>query len=83
MHLLTQVTPLPDYKLALTFGTGETKVADINPFLQTEAFESLHNPTLFNTVANKEYYVEWLDGEVDLSADTLWHISTAIKHKEK
>lgn len=76
MHVLSQVIPLSDYQLALTFDTGETKVADIKPYLQTEAFRSLQNHMLFNTVANKVYYVEWLDGEVDLSADTLWHIGT-------
>jgi hypothetical protein len=81
MHWLAQVTPLPGYKLALTFGTGETKVVDINPFLQAEAFKNLHNPVLFNAVANREYYVEWLDGEIDLSADTLWHIGMAHERK--
>ncbi len=76
MHVLSQVIPLSDYQLALTFDTGETKVADIKPYLQTEAFRGLQNHVLFNTVENKAYYVEWLDGEVDLSADTLWHIGT-------
>ncbi len=30
-------------------------------------------------VQNRQYYVEWLDGEVDLSADTLWYIGELIE----
>ena len=74
MRLLTNVAPLSDCRLACTFGDGIERVADISPYLQSEAFRPLQKPELFNKVQNRQYYVEWLDGEVDLSADTIWHI---------
>ena len=80
MRLLTNVVPLSNYRLACTFDNGIEKVADITPYLQSEAFKPLQKPDLFNKVQNRNYYVEWLDGEVDLSADTLWHIGVALQN---
>ena len=74
MRFLTDIAPLPHYKLVCTFDDGTEKVADISQYLQSEVFRPLQNTELFNSVQNHQYYVEWLDGEVDLSADTLWHI---------
>ena len=79
MRFLTYIKPLSDYKLACTFDNGIEKVADLTQYLQSEAFRPLQNLELFSEVQNKQYYVEWLDGEVDLSADTLWHIGTALQ----
>jgi hypothetical protein len=79
MRHLTSITPLGNYRLACQFDNGVEKVADITQYLQSEAFRPLQNVDLFKTVENKEYYVEWLDGEVDLSADTLWHIGVDIQ----
>ena len=76
MRLLTNVAPLNNYRLVCTFDNGVEKVADISHYLESEAFKPLHNLQLFSKVQNREYYVEWLDGEIDLSADTLWHIGT-------
>ena len=80
MRLLTNVAPLSNYRLACTFDNGVEKVADITQYLQSEAFRPLQKPDLFSKVQNRDYYVEWLDGEVDLSADTLWHIGVALQN---
>lgn len=82
MRLLTRVIPINDYKLICLFDNGIEKVADVSQYLQSEAFRPLQNPALFKKVQNKEYYVEWLDGEVDLSADILWHIGELIQTKQ-
>ena len=79
MRLLTNIEPLSNYRLVCTFDNGIEKVADISQYLKSEAFLPLQKPELFNSVQNREYYVEWLDGEVDLSADTLWHIGVALE----
>lgn len=79
MRLLTDITPLPDYRLICTFDDGTKKVADISQYLQSEVFKPLQNTELFNSVQNQQYYVEWLDGEVDLSADTLWHVGELVE----
>ncbi|CAN5234902.1 hypothetical protein BH09BAC4_BH09BAC4_14580 [soil metagenome] len=80
MRLLTDVTPLSSYRLACTFDNGIEKVADITPYMQSEVFKPLHNTDVFNSVQNRQYYVEWLEGEVDLSADTLWHIGVVLQN---
>ena len=79
MRLLTKVAPLPDYRLACTFEDGTEKIANISQYLHSEVFKPLTDLRLFNTVQNRQYYVEWLDGEVDLSADTLWYIGELIE----
>jgi hypothetical protein len=79
MRLLTNVVPLSNYRLVCTFDNGIERIADISQYLQSEAFKPLQKPELFNEVQNRQYYVEWLNGEVDLSADTLWHISTVLQ----
>ena len=79
MRLLTNIAPLPDYRLACTFEDGTEKIADITQYLQSEVFKPLIDLRLFNTVQNHQYYVEWLDGEVDLSADTLWYIGELVE----
>lgn len=78
MRILTNIEPIDDYKLICTFEDGTNKIADVSQYLKSEVFEPLQNPDLFDKVKNRHYYVEWLDGEVDLSADTLWHIGELV-----
>ena len=79
MRYLTNVAPLNNYRLACTFDNGIEKIADITQYLQSEVFRPLQKPEVFKQVQNREYYVEWLDGEVDLSVDTLWHIGVVLQ----
>jgi len=77
MRTLTNIKPLSDYRLECLFSDGTTKIADIKPFLDKEAFKPLTDPHVFaSALYNGGYFVEWKNYEVDLSADTLWHIST-------
>ena len=57
------------------FSDGTIKIADIKPFLKSEVFKPLTNPKAFSQITNQKYFVEWSDYEIDLSADTLWHIA--------
>jgi hypothetical protein len=75
MRTITKINVLSDFKLECLFNDGTIKIADIKPFLKTEVFKPLINPIAFAKVSNHSYYVEWVDHEVDLSADTLWRIS--------
>jgi len=75
MRTITKIKPLSDFKLECIFNDGTIKIADIKPFLKTEVFRPLINPIAFAKVINHSHFVEWADYEVDLSADTLWHIS--------
>jgi hypothetical protein len=74
MRILNSVKPLDDYILDCEFTDGISKKVDIKPFLDKEAFKPLSNGANFLKVVNKNYFVEWLGLEIDLSADTLWHL---------
>ncbi len=75
MRILTDIKPLSNYRLECLFSDGTKKIADIRPFLVKEAFKPSANPHVFASAYNGGYFVEWKEYEVDLSADTLWHIS--------
>lgn len=74
MRTLSTVKPLENYRLQCTFDDGAHKIADISIYLNTPAFLPLQQQAIFNKVRNHHYFVEWADCEIDLSADTLWHI---------
>jgi len=78
MKTLLNVKVLDDYKLGCLFDNGVTKITDIKPYLDAEAFLKLWDKTIFRRVEVKETYVSWLSDEVDLSADTLWHIGVDV-----
>jgi hypothetical protein len=79
MRKLHTIKPLSNYLLQCVFSDGTTKIADIKPFLDKEAFKSLKDPALFEfAIHNGGYFVEWKNLEIDLSADTLSHISKTV-----
>jgi len=75
MRTLINITPFNDFQLECLFNDGSKKIADIKPFFKTEVFKPLMNKEAFLQIKNRKYFVEWSDYEIDLSADTLWHIS--------
>ena len=78
MRKIQMVKATDGYLLECFFDDGSTRMADIKPYLQTEAFQPLQDITIFKRVKNNQYYVSWRNEEVDLSADTLWHIGKVI-----
>jgi hypothetical protein len=76
MRTITNIKALSDYRLECVFNDGSIRIADIKPFLAAEAFKPLSDPRIFSSsLSNQGYFVEWKDLDIDLSADTLWHIS--------
>ena len=73
MHTLSSVIPLEDFVLDCHFTDGIQKKVDLKPILNSEAFIPLQQEQNFKKVVNKNYFVEWLGLDIDLSADTLWH----------
>jgi hypothetical protein len=62
--------------LMCVFIDGTKKIADLKPYLPMEAFRPLNDPNVFNSaIYDGGYFVEWKNYELDLTADTLWHIS--------
>ncbi len=73
MREIIELKALSDYILFCRFGNGESKRVDLKPFLTKEAFTPLKDESNFKKVVNKNYFVEWVGLDIDLSADTLWH----------
>ena len=67
-----------DYCLLLTFENGEKRVFDLKPYFDKPVFAKLKNIALFKTARVVSGSVEW-QGEVDLSYDTLYLESRAVK----
>ena len=74
MYELNDIKPLPDFILECRFSNGTLKKVDLKPFLNKEAFLPLKDNGNFKKAVNKNYFVEWLGLDIDLSADTLWHL---------
>ena len=73
MRKIVSLFPVEDYQLLVKFENGIEKTVDLKPYLQFPVFSPLKNIVIFNKVKNHGYFIEWQGGEIDLSADTLWH----------
>ena len=78
MKKILSIKAIENYKLLCSFSDGAVKIADIFPYLQGEAFKPLLNLAAFSKVENRNFYAEWPQYELDLSADTLWHIGKEV-----
>lgn len=67
-----------DYCLLLTFENGEKRIFDLKPYFDKPVFARLKNAALFKTARVVSGAVEW-QGEIDLSYDTLYLESKAVK----
>lgn len=67
-----------DYCLLLTFENGKKRVFDLKPYFNKPVFARLKNAALFKTARVVSGSVEW-QGEIDLSYDTLYLESKAVK----
>ena len=73
MRTITSLQVEENFLLNILFDNGTEKIFDMKPYLQLPVFICLNQPSVFNKVVNKGYFIEWADDEIDLSADTLWH----------
>jgi len=83
---IKKVTPLENYKLLLVFENDETKIFDMNDYLELGLFRELKDLKIFNTVSVSFDTIMWENG-VDLdpeilyqnSRDAQWCVSTQKK----
>ena len=68
---LTAVTPLSDYKLALTFGENENRLYDFKPNLSHKYYSVLVDIKLFNSVSVVNGEIKWITGQ-DFCPHTLF-----------
>lgn len=68
----------PPNEIICHFEDGISKKADISECLKAPVFEPLRNSINLLKGENRGYFIEWPDWEVDLSADTLWHLGISV-----
>lgn len=77
MHKIISVKICVNFKLELTFETGEARLFDMTPFLEKGVFTQLKNEDLF-----KQAHIAWdtvcWPNELDISPDTLYLRSEPI-----
>ena len=70
---ITGVRPLKGHRLWVRFSSGETKVFDFTPLLETPAFAPLADEAVFSAVGLDYGVPVWNDGEIDISPEKLYH----------
>lgn len=66
------IRPLPDHKLWVRFQTGEAKIFDFKPLLESPAFRPLADESVFRGVYIDYGVPVWNDGDIDISPETLY-----------
>lgn len=74
---VSQVIPLADHTLSLTFTTGEVKSFDMKPYLDIGIFKELQEDSIFRTAQVKYGTVEWQNG-ADFDPEALYENSVII-----
>ena len=75
---LIDATPLPDYKLLLSFDTKEQKVFNVYPYISGSWFGKLKDVNQFNTVRVCGNTVMWADGQ-DIAPHELYDESVLVE----
>ena len=77
MIAINSVQPLDNYKLLLTFNTNESKVFDMNEYLEHGLFTQLKSKELFDTVRISFDTIQWANG-LDLCPEVLYEKSERV-----
>lgn len=78
MKQINSLQTLTDFQLQIKFEDGTEKRFDLKPYFKFPVFSILKDENIFRSVVNKNYFIEWQNHEIDLSADTLWHEGKTI-----
>lgn len=73
MLKVKDVDYLDNYRLALVFSDGVTKVVDLEPYLKGEVFGPLRDKSLFIQYGLTPTTIEWANG-ADLAPEFLYRI---------
>ena len=78
---ITDVEPLNDYKLMLSYETGEVKIFNVLPYISGTWYEELFNNNYFKTVhlVSNGYGIEWENGQ-DIAPHELYDMGIEIKN---
>lgn len=76
------VRPLADYKLWVRFNTGEAKVFDFKPLLDTPVFAPLKDEAVFKQVYIDYGMAVWQDGDIDIAPEKLYQDGVPVENVE-
>lgn len=79
---ISGVKPMQNFKLWVRFNTGEAKIFDFMPLLNSPAFAPLANPEVFNSVYIDYGVTVWNNGDIDISPDLLYRDGVAVAETE-
>ncbi|MCL2107992.1 MAG: DUF2442 domain-containing protein [Oscillospiraceae bacterium] len=71
---VVNVNPLPDYKVIVSFDTGETKIFDVAPYISGDWFGQLRDEEFFKAVHVEGSTIAWSDGQ-DIAPHELYELS--------
>lgn len=76
---IIQLIPTKDYKLILTYETGEKKIFDVTPYINGDWYSELSSINYFNSVKIicNGFGIEWPNGQ-DISPHELYDNSISI-----
>jgi len=74
---VTDVQPLPDFRLLITFDNGERRLFNAESYLDKGIFQQLRDVCMFNSVRVSFDTVEWANG-ADLCPETLYIESVPV-----
>lgn len=72
------VRPMDDYKLWVRFNTGEAKVFDFKPLLNSPVFSPLKDVETFRNVYIDYGVTVWNDGDIDIAPEYIYENGVAI-----
>lgn len=74
---VTEVVPINNYQLLLTFENSEKRIFDLKPYLDKGIFKELNNEEKFNTVRVSFDSIEW-ENHADIDPEVLYEDSVVI-----
>jgi len=75
---VTDVVPLSDYRILLSFETGEKKILDVTPYIRGDWFGKLKDTAYFRSVHVVGRTVEWAGGQ-DIAPHDLYGESMPVQ----
>ena len=78
MEHVTQVQPLKNYMLKVSFSTGEVKLFDVKPYLDKGIFIKLQDENFFNQAYVAYGTVCW-PGNLDIAPETLFDKGSCLE----
>ena len=73
------IRPMEDFFLWIRFSTGEARVFDLKPLLDSPAFAPLKDKAVFQGVYIDYGVAVWMDGDVDIAPEYLYQNSIAYE----